>query len=148
MANHVRQQIRERVGTLLTSLTTTGARVYQSRVYPMADANLPGLTIYTRDESAEIATLTAPRRSQRELALIVEARAKATTNLDDTLDTICKEVEIALAADPTLNSLVNDHHLARTSIEFSGDGEQPVGVAVLEFVILYDVAETAPDVVY
>jgi hypothetical protein len=148
MANHLRQQIRERVGTLLTGLTTTGGRVYQSRVYPVAAANLPGLTLYTAEESAEIMTLGSPRRSERTLSLIVEARAKATTNLDDTLDTICKEVEIAMAADPTLNGLVNDHHLARTSIELAGEGEQPVGVATMEFTIMYDVAESTPDVVY
>ena len=34
MANHVRQQIRERIATDLTGLTTTGSKVYQSRVYP------------------------------------------------------------------------------------------------------------------
>jgi len=42
MANHVRQQIRERLATDLTGLTTTGRRVYQSRVYSLEDGNLPG----------------------------------------------------------------------------------------------------------
>lgn len=148
MANHMRQQIRERAATILAGLTTTGSRVYQSRVYPMADANLPGLTIYTIEESAEIKTLNQPRRSERELRLVVEGRAKAANNLDDMLDTICTEVEKAMAADPTLNALANDHNLSRTSIELAGDGEQPVGVVTMEFLVMYDVAETTPDIPY
>lgn len=148
MANHLRQQIRERVATILTGLTTTGTRVYASRVYPMADANLPGLVIYATEETAEITTLGSPRRSARVLRLVVEGRAKAVSGLDNTLDTICKEVEAAMAADPTLNNIVNDHHLANTSIALTGEGEQPVGVATMEFSIMYDVAETTPDVVY
>ena len=38
MANHIRQQIRERVGTTLTGLTTTGSNVFQSRVYNLENA--------------------------------------------------------------------------------------------------------------
>ncbi|MEY2654030.1 MAG: hypothetical protein RLZZ524_1058, partial [Pseudomonadota bacterium] len=45
MANHLRQQIREAVAGAVTGLTTTGARVYQGRVYPLEDAQLPGLTV-------------------------------------------------------------------------------------------------------
>ena len=45
MANHVRQQIREKFGTTLTGLTTTGSRVYESRVYPLE--TVPALVIYT-----------------------------------------------------------------------------------------------------
>jgi hypothetical protein len=148
MANHLRQQLRARAVTLLTGLTTTGSRVFASRIYPMADANLPGLTLYAAEETCEIATLSTPRRSERELRLIVEGRAKAVSGLDDTLDTICTEVEKALAADPTLNGLANDHWLQRTSMELVGDGEQPVGIVTLEFTVRYDVAETTPDVAY
>jgi hypothetical protein len=53
MANHVRQQIRERVATTLTGLTTTGSKVYQSRVYPLAANNLPGLLVFTNSETSE-----------------------------------------------------------------------------------------------
>ena len=36
MANHLRRQIREAVAGAVTGLTTTAARVYQARVYPVA----------------------------------------------------------------------------------------------------------------
>ena len=48
MANHKRQQIREAVGTRITSLTTTGSNVFQSRVYPLETGNLPALIVYTK----------------------------------------------------------------------------------------------------
>ena len=54
MANHLRRQIRERAATTLTGLATTGSNVFQSRFYPMESAGLPGLCIYTKDETAEI----------------------------------------------------------------------------------------------
>ena len=53
MANHLRQQIREQIGTTLTGLTTTGSNVFQSRVYQLEDSNLPALLIYTKSEESE-----------------------------------------------------------------------------------------------
>ena len=47
---HLRKQIRDNFVTALTSLSTTGSRVYASRVYPMAAANLPGLCVYAKSE--------------------------------------------------------------------------------------------------
>lgn len=148
MADHVRQQIRDRVTTLLTGLTTTGPRVYPSRVYPLGDDALPGLLIYTGPENSDIVTVSAPRCSDRELVLTVEGRAKAVAGLDATLDTICTEVEKALAADPTLNGLAHEHRLQRTVPELNGNGEQPVGTVTLEFAVMYSVAETTPDIPY
>lgn len=148
MANHLRRQIREQVATVLTGLATTGARVYQSRLYPVADAHLPGLTIYSLEEEADIMTLTEPRRSERRLQLMVEARAKATADLDDVLDGICKEVETALGVSAALGALAKEWNLARTELTFSAEGEIPVGVAAMQWTVIYSVAENAPDVVY
>ena len=67
MANHIRQQIRERIATNLTGLTTTGTRVYQSRVYPLEDNNLPGLIIYTVSEESEPAVIGTDRLLDRKL---------------------------------------------------------------------------------
>ena len=43
MANHIRRQIRERAGTVLTGLTTTGNNVFETRIYPLENTNLPAL---------------------------------------------------------------------------------------------------------
>ena len=146
MANHVRQQIREKVGTTLTGLTTIGSNIYESRVYPLEAGNLPALVIYTKNEESEPIVIGTNRLSSRNLSLIVEIYAKTTTNFDDTIDTISKEVEVAIAADTTLDGLTKDIYLESTEIEYNGEGEQPVGYATLTFLTNYYVQEQNPDV--
>jgi len=146
MANHVRQQIREQIGSTLTGLTTTGTRVYQSRIYPLQVDLSPTLLIYTKSETSEPIVIGSSRTVMRILTVVIEAYVKATTNSDDTIDTITKEVEIALAADTTLNGLAKDCYLESTEIDYNGEGEQPIGVASLNFNVSYITAENAPDV--
>lgn len=146
MANHVRQQIREKINTTLTGLTTTGSNVYQSRVYPLENINLPALIIYTKSETSEPIVIGIDRVMSRELSVIVEGYVKATSNFDDTIDTISKEVEEAIAADKTLDGLAKDCYLESTEIEYTGEGEKPLGYVSLTFITNYYVQETNPDV--
>ncbi len=146
MANHVRQQIREKVGTTLTGLTTTGSNIYESRVYPLEAGNLPALVVYTKNEESEPIVIGTNRLSSRNLSVIVEIYAKTITSFDDTIDTISKEVEVAIAADTTLDGLTKDIYLESTEIEYNGEGEQPVGYATLTFLTNYYVQEQNPDV--
>ena len=146
MANHVRQQIREKIGTTLTGLTTTGSNVYQSRVYPLENINLPALIIYTKSETSEPIVIGTNRVMSRELSVIVEGYVKATSNFDDTIDTISKEVEAAIAADRTLDGLSKDCYLESTEIEYTGEGEKPLGYVSLTFITNYYVQEINPDV--
>ena len=90
MANHVRQQIREWVGTVLTGLTSTASRLYESTVYPLQDSELPALLIYTKSEDSLPLVMHTDRVMERELSLVVECYAKANSNFDDTIDTISK----------------------------------------------------------
>lgn len=146
MANHIRQQIREYFGTTLTGLTTTGSNVYESRVYPIENAKLPALVIYTKSETSEPIVIGTDRVMSRELSVVVEGYAKATSNFDDTIDTISKEVEEAIAADRTLDGLAKDTYLESTEIEFNAEGEKPLGYVSLTFLTNYYVQETNPDV--
>ena len=146
MANHIRQQIREYFGTTLTGLTTTGSNVYESRVYPIENTKLPALVIYTKSETSEPIVIGTDRLMSRELSVVVEGYAKATSNFDDTIDTISKEVEEAIAADRTLDGLAKDTYLESTEIEFNGEGEKPLGYVSLTFLTNYYVQETNPDI--
>lgn len=146
MADHLRRQLREIVGTKLTGLTTTGSRVFQSRVYPLETTDLPGLLISTVSESAEMLSISAPGTLERRLTVQVEAVAKATADLDDTLDGICKEVEVALAAPfAALEAKARSIALTSTEIEIDASGAQPIGKAVMNYEIVYFAAENAPD---
>ena len=141
---HAIQTIREQVGTTLTGLTTTGSNVFQSRVYPLQESNLPALLIYTKEESSEAIVMGSNRVIERELTLAVEAYVKTNTNSDDTIDTIAEEVETAIGADSTLNNKAKDVFLVSTDINYVGEGENPVAVATLNFLVSYCTDETNP----
>ena len=145
MANHLRRQIRERAATTLTGLTTTGSNVFQSRVYPMESAGLPGLCIYTTDEAIELQSMGATRHVSRDLTLIVEGYATASANVDDTLDQIGKEIEVAMSGDITLNDLAQDSYLSSVEITLSGDGSTGIGKITHSYTVVYQNAENAPD---
>jgi hypothetical protein len=142
--SHVRQQLRERAATTLTGLSTTGSKVYQSRVYPLGAANLPGLLIYTKSEDSEIVTMSGARTLLRNLSLVIEGYVKAVSNYDDTVDTIAKEVETAMGNDVTLNGLAKNSYLESTEIEYDGEGEKPVAVVSLTYTVEYMTKENAP----
>lgn len=146
MAYHVRRQIRDAVLAKLLNLATTGVNVFGDRVYPLADEELPALMIKTESESSQPNALMASRLMQRDLTINVSAYVKAVSNLDNTLDQICKEVEIALAADTSLGGLTKDLYLTATNMTLDGSGEKPRGLTEMLFTASYYVRETAPDV--
>ena len=144
MANHVRQQLREAVATLVTSLTTTGTNVFQSRVYPLQTSELPCLVITTDGDQVDNITMNNPAQQQRETLVRIAAYARATTTLDDTLDLICKEVEIAIAGAST--SLVKGLMYNGCQIDIEAIGDQPVGKASMIFSKDLYTESNAPDV--
>jgi len=144
---HARQQIRESVATIVGSLTTTGTNVFQSRVYNVQETELPCLLIYTTDEEVSgPQSIASPRRIERVLELVIEGKARASATLDDTLDDIAAEVEVAMGADPTLNVNAVDSLLSSVAIEYSADAEQPVGSIVMRYSVAYITTENNPSV--
>lgn len=146
--SHVRQQIREAAATLLTGLTTTGARVYQNRLHPLADANLPCLLINTDSEEIEALTFHATPEMDRTLDLMVRCVAKANSNLDDTLDTMLAEVETALGAASVMPTLIKTIGAKGIQIDLSDGKESQVGIATLVYRISYITASNAPTVAH
>ncbi len=144
MAYHVRRQLREAVATVVTSLTTTGTRVYQSRVYPLQTTDLPCLVVTTDGDQVTNLTADSNPQQQRETRLRIEAYARATSDLDDTLDLICKEVETAIASSST--SLVSNLYFVGTQIDVEILGDQPIGKATLLFSTDLYTVSNAPDV--
>lgn len=140
---HVRQQIRDHVVTLLTGLATTGNRVFKHRYYPMAD--LPGIIIYTEDESQSYQTMGSDRTIQQELTLRVEAFVKAVSDYDDTLDDIGVEIQNALTADRTLSGLAKDTRMSSFASSGEASGEQPAFMGRFEIQITYHTEESDPE---
>lgn len=142
---HVREQIRDAVVTACTGLTTTGTRVYRERLYQLRAADLPGLRIYCGAEQVEPDRLGAIHGQQRDMDLMVEGLARATSDLDETLDDIAAEVEAALAADVTLGGKAKVLYLAGIDDpEQSDEGEVPAGLVRLKFRVQYRTLNTTP----
>ena len=126
---HARQQIREAVATALTGLTTTGTRVYQSRMTPKDTQ--PFLLIETGHEEIE----QGPQLClQRALIVTVRGYAKAASNVDDALDTIAAEIEVAAQAAGTFGGkLPAGLVLQSIDVDFDDALERPVGVIEMQF---------------
>ena len=146
MADHLRMQIRNQAKTTLTGLDTTSSNVFDTRIYPLENSELPALLIYTKEEESEPIDIGSNRTMNRNLNLIVEAYVKSNSAFEDTLDTICKEVEQAIAADTTLSGKCKDIYLSSTDIDFNAEGETPLAFAVLTFTTNYFATEQNPDV--
>lgn len=136
---HVRKTIRDDVITELTGLTTTGTNVFDTRIFPLAQTDLPCLVVYTQNETSEYGNLTS---LEREVQLVVRGIARATANVEDTLDLIAEEVETAI----TGGSSAKDLYLSSTATEFENDGDNQFGSIEMIFLVLYHTAANTPGV--
>lgn len=149
---HARQQIREAVAAALAANATTAGRVYQSRVWPVAEDRLPCLLVFTRREQSARdaqASSTSSWAQARAVELVIEGIvAAAEATMDDTLDTIAGEVETALAAAGDLGGQVKDIELGSTALEQRArDGERAVGAVQLVYAVSYRTREGVPDTI-
>jgi len=145
MADHLRAQIRAAAVTALGGLPTTGARVYDSPVDALQESQLPGLAVFTDDESEGLATIGGALLD-RELVLLVEIYVKKATGYAAQADQIAKEVEAALGSDPTLGGLAK--HMRPTAWSAPKDAaiDLPVVAARITFTLFYYTALGVPDV--
>ena len=145
--SHVRTQIRSAAATALTGLTKTGTKVFKSRVRPIDDDELPCLLVYCDDEqNIDRATTGNPARLHRDLTLIVKGLVKKSTALDDELDVICKEVEVAIAGNMTLGGLVRTGvELRSIAVTINEEGQPPCGEIIMEFAAGYSTYSNAPE---
>lgn len=146
MADHVRTQIRGGLVTLVTGLPTTGSNVTKSRVRPVETSALPHLFVYNDEERITETTVTAPRVLERAPRFQIAGVARAGEDLDDVLDEICKEVEIACAMPGALEGLAASITLISTVFQMNADAKVPVGAARMTFEVICATQENAPDV--
>lgn len=141
---HAAEQVVANAKTVLTGLATTGARVYDSQVYPLKDIDLPALKIDQGDESIEPGTVGD--QLDRTMELRVIAVVKQQTSYRTTVNTIRSEVETALAANQTLAGICHYVRPVSTVLELSGEGELPVCEATMTFSVRYFTNYNAPHV--
>jgi phosphoenolpyruvate-protein kinase (PTS system EI component) len=139
--SHVRKQIRDQFVTLLTAgVTLVSSRVFATRVYPLTQAKLPAITVTAGAETSGLMTMGATmgvKSLDRTVEITVSIYENATASLDSTIDAIAVQVEEAIGADFTLGGIAKESVLTSTSIDFSGETEQPVGIATMTFAVRY-----------
>ena len=145
---HARQQIRDHIVTTLTGLTTTGANVFNTRVYPSGDNKLPGLTIFTRRDTLVTDGDTIGKRQKWDLTVEIEARSKPALDdddLDEQLDTICAEVQAAIMADVTLGGRVIYAEIDDVEMDHTDALERPTGIARISCRCRYAILAEQPE---
>lgn len=143
--SHVRKQIRSYFETQLTGLASIGSNIFESRIYPLVQAKLPALIVYTSSEDVEEISFSSYVSQQRKLTVTIEGYVRALANFDDSLDQIAVEVEEAILDDRTLGGLSKDCQLTSIITQFSGEGEQPVGTIIMSFEVTYRTQSGQPE---
>lgn len=141
--SHARSTIRDAFVTALAGLTTTGARVYKSRLYPLDNDNLPGLTVFVTSEEVGEDEGKIARIQHRSCEVVVKGYDKLIAGLDDQLDTIAAEVESAVFNATVPGSIALD--LVNTESDIETGTEKPVGEITLTFRVQYLTEEGAPN---
>lgn len=131
---------------LLAAQTACGERVFASRARKLWPHEFPAMLVYTLTEDCS-GHDSAPREVKRSLSLVIQIAIEGDTErtpenegealADEQLDTICKQVEDALAADDTLNGTVSDCMLMRTDIQLVEDGDDVTLAAIMTWTVEY-----------
>ena len=116
---HARKTIRDNVVATVTGLTTTGSNVHPTRVFTLAQSDLPCLCIYTDEEESEVIGMNGQLR--RALTVRVAAYARQIANVENQLDTIAEEVETALVESAVGG--IRRFYLIGTSLDYSSEGD-------------------------
>ena len=147
MADHVHRQILAALATALSGLATSGANVFSERpeAQPLQAAELPALRIYTGPESGTIAEYGALRTRARTLEVVIECCVKAAAAAVDTVDQMCREVEVAIDTTAPLGALGSLIEPRRFEFDIAAEAEQTVAVGRTTYEVRYHTAQVAPD---
>ncbi len=145
MADHVRQQLRTSVVTLLGGLTTTTDKVFDTRVSPLQDSELPGLLIGTEEDETEYLSAGTNPLIMWSIALSVAIAVKKTGTIERTIDEIEKEVLVKLATDHTIGGLAKGFTRESSSLALDGEGEKKVAIRTVIFNVQIATREATPD---
>lgn len=136
--SHVRRQIRDKmVDVLKAGVSLVNQRVYASRIYSLKQDKLPALVVTTASESSELMNMGSTKNLDRSVSISVDVYVRVTDTFDDDLDAICVQVEEAIGGNFYLDGLSKNTVLTSTEVEFSGEAEQPAGVARLTYDVRY-----------
>lgn len=133
---HARRTIREGITAALKAAAITGIRVYENRLYPVAESDLPCLLVITGGDQSENMEMSNDPLQQRAVRVEIRAIVKTSKDLDDALEAICLKVEQAMAS--AVFGFKEGRRYLGTEHRENALGNQPVGESRIfyEFIIL------------
>lgn len=135
---HERRDIRVAIVAALSGETDAGVRVYASRLAPVRAAELPTILVYTNEEQTDPASAAScPRSLKRTVQVSVEGYLKAVDDIDDAFDALALQIETAMDADLNFGGAAFDSYLAGTELGGKVEGNVPMGVVRLDYVVTY-----------
>lgn len=133
---HPRTLIRKAAAQILTGATDAGPSVFTNRVEPFINdrwqQELPAINVFTMDEQSEVFN-ESPLEYRRVVQLVIEIQAAANALLDDVLDTIARQAEIALSIDDSLNGTTERLEYSDTRMVLREEGEELIGACRITF---------------
>ena len=148
-ANHVRAQIRALFYTRLrgVGITDAGLNVFNSRVTPYEQGQLPAINITSGGEQIERGAMGSPTpRQDRSVDMRFDVIAQAGEGTADLLDKICAQIETRIAPGAWSQSLIFDIEVTGIDEVFDGDGTAKAGQLRLIAQVHYSTNEGAPTV--
>jgi hypothetical protein len=106
---------------------------------------MPALLVYTTNEDSDIEVMGIPGTLNRIVNVVIEGYVRNITVYDNMIDDICQEIEVVMANDPTINGLAKNSFLSGTEINYTGEGDQNIGIVAMNYVIQYRTATNAPE---
>lgn len=135
------EDIMDAVVTAVTGLTTTGSNVRRARVYDWDTT--PSLSVYMGQDTVINELISG--LLDWELIVVVESHVSG-TSVDQTINTIRKEVHSALMSDHTLGlNFVHDINPELAGEPELDAGDKPIARQRLEYKVTYRTSRTALD---
>jgi hypothetical protein len=126
----------------LVPMTATAGRVYTSRLWPLAEADLPAWRVTAGTERVAPADLEGTLQ-EHQLEVLAQCSTRATADLDDALHTLAAAGLTLLFAGVPAYGL----QLDAIERELATEGEAAVGRITLRMSALFHTAPSAPETI-
>lgn len=135
-------QVVDELVSRLTGVAATGTRVYPSRAWPLAEADLPAWRVFVDDESVEQVGLDGDIHKHTP-TIACRAYVSATADLDDALNSLAAAGLSALFAAPRPYGL----ELTAINRGMAAEGEAKLGTVTLLVRVEFYAAASAPETI-
>ena len=143
-------QLIDAIAALLRGVSGWADSVHTSRLWPLAEADLPAWRVQAEDETVDAHGIGFPAKQQHELEVACHGYARATSDLDDVLHGLAEQALGALFASRDTATLVPARAvmtLARIERDLVTEGEAALGRITLALRVRFFTLNNDPSTV-